>query len=129
MTLPTNQEFINTVRAAILAEKESPTLIDCDTQLLGRQLAILCRANDYDPRSGTLFNELCLDRIEKIVKNADLYANYKKLLDRMCPEEQYLLEKFRRGRKRFRDANLLIQELRRWKTKYGPIPGETQDET
>ena len=127
MTLPSSQEFKSTLQHALDAERASPSLASCDTQLLGRQQAILCRTREYDEECGNLFNELVFCRIEKIVKNADLYAEHKALAEKMCPEEQYLLEKFRRERKHFKDVNVLIQELRRLKTKYGPIPGDVDD--
>lgn len=127
MTLPTGQEFKSILQQALEVEQASPSLTTCDMQLLGRQNAILCRTRDYDKECGTLFNELCFCRVEKIVKNVDLYAEYKVLMERMCSEEQYLLEKFRRERKRFKDSNVLIQELRRLKTKYGPVPGDVDD--
>lgn len=127
MSLPTNEEFKNTLKEAIQSEKITPALTSCDMQLFGRQHAILCRTREYDKECGELFNELVFCRIEKIVKNPEMYANYKVLMERMCPEEQYLLEKFRRERKHFKDANVLIQELRRLKTKYGPIPGDVDD--
>lgn len=127
MTLPTVQEFKNTLRQALSAEQTSSTLTACDMDLFGRHNAILCRSRNYDADCANLFKDLCFARIEKIVKNSELYAEYRKGHEFLCPEEQYLLEKFVRERKRFKDVNVLIQELRRLKTKFGATPGDVDD--